>query len=472
MTHPACLPKLLSLVLLAAVQLPQSAGAEEASPRRLVPGKLAEGIACTSDPTQTYSLYLPSGYTPERRWPALLVFDPRGRSVLAAEIFQSAAEEYSWMILSSDNTRSDGPWEPNDRALKAVWPELFERWSVDPHRIYAAGFSGGAMAALALAEMTHQLAGIISVGGRIPDGLKITETSYAHFGAAGLTDFNYSEMWKLDQLLAKRGNTHRMEVFEGRHQWLPENLARLGVEWLEMEAIRRGTRPMDEALVDRLFTKEMDAARELETAGRGLEALWRYETISRTFGALRDIGEVVHKVAALEGNRTVIQEGKDRQHWDAWEKRYSSRLARGNTQILDPSTDTSLRQLLGTFGINDLKKRAAKEGYEGVVAQRILERIWTHTSFYMTRDLMAQKRYRDALTTLSVAVEIRDDSSFAWYNLACAAARAGSKNQALEALTRAIDLGFRNAAHVTQDEDLRSLHNEPRYLELIAGLDN
>jgi tetratricopeptide (TPR) repeat protein len=374
------------------------------------------------------------------------------------------------MILSSDNTRSDGPWEPNDRAMRAMWPELFERWSVDPNRIYAAGFSGGAIAALVLAEMTHQLAGIIGTGGRIPDGVKITETGYAHFGAAGLTDFNYSEMWKLDQLLAGRGNTHRMEVFEGRHQWLPEDLATLAIEWLELEAMKKGVRALDAEFVEKLYSEELAAARELEAADRGLEALWRYQTITRTFGALRDIGEVIHKVAELESNRAVIREGKDRQHWDAWESRYSTRLAKGSAQIRDLESDASLRELQATFGVNDLKKRASKDDYEGIVAQRILERIWTHTSFYMTRDLLAQKRYRDAMKTLSVAVEIRDDSSFAWYNLACAAARSGSKERALEALEKAIDLGFRDVAHISGDEDLESIRKDPRYLDLIEEL--
>jgi tetratricopeptide (TPR) repeat protein len=234
--------------------------------------------------------------------------------------------------------------------------------------------------------------------------------------------------------------------------------------------MRQGRRAADQDLMNRIYDQEVAAARGLEKAGRGLEALWRYQTISRSFGALRDIREVVHKVGELERDRAVISEGKDRQHWDAWDRRYSSRLAKGNSQILGPTANPSRRQLLGTFGINDLKKRAEKEGYQGIVAQRILERIWTHTSFYITRDLLAQKRYREALTTLSIAVEIRDDNSFTWYNLACAAARSGAKLEALEALEEAVELGYRNLRHITQDDDLRSLRKDPRYLALIASL--
>src|SRR5512143_3793124 len=80
------------------------------------PGSTVEGVVCPSDPTQTYTLYLPPKYDRSRRWPLLLVFDPRGRGTLAAELFRDSAAAYGWIIVSSDNTRSDGPWEPNARA--------------------------------------------------------------------------------------------------------------------------------------------------------------------------------------------------------------------------------------------------------------------------------------------------------------------------------------------------------------------
>src|SRR4029450_11181080 len=39
-------------------------------------GKRLPGLACPHDPAQSYALYLPSQYAPERRWPILYLFDP------------------------------------------------------------------------------------------------------------------------------------------------------------------------------------------------------------------------------------------------------------------------------------------------------------------------------------------------------------------------------------------------------------
>ena len=51
------------------------ARADEPLPR----GRVIEKIVCKSAPDQSYALYLPAAYTPEKRWPVLYALDARGR---------------------------------------------------------------------------------------------------------------------------------------------------------------------------------------------------------------------------------------------------------------------------------------------------------------------------------------------------------------------------------------------------------
>ena len=171
----------------------------EIEPLQVPIGEMVEGIACHSDPTQTYTLYLPSTYTSDLRLPVLLVFDPRGRSLLAAELFRDAAESYGWIIVSSDNTRSDATWEPNLVAIQALWPEVHSRIPADFQRIYATGFSGGVAVATLLARTTGEIAGIIGCGGLYLDN-QFDDSKLPFFSTAGNTDFNFSEMHRLDEL--------------------------------------------------------------------------------------------------------------------------------------------------------------------------------------------------------------------------------------------------------------------------------
>ncbi len=55
-----------------------------------------------------------------------------------------------------------------------------------------------------------------------------------------------------------------------------------------------------------------------------------------------------------------------------------------------------------------------------------------------------------------------------WYNYACAAAVAGHRDQAIEYLQKAADLGDNDLASMANDEDLKSLRRDPRFAALIA----
>lgn len=173
------------MVLLAAVPCVSSEG--EVQPHET--GQLIQGLQCASDPTQTYSLFLPSKYDPSRSWPVLLVFDPRGRSVVAAELFLGAAEELGWIVVSSNDTRSDTAMEPNRRAVNALWPEIHSRYPINAERVYAAGFSGTAFLALRLGAETGGLAGAILAGGRYIEE-EVAGVTFPVFGTVGTLDFN------------------------------------------------------------------------------------------------------------------------------------------------------------------------------------------------------------------------------------------------------------------------------------------
>lgn len=69
----------------------------------------------------------------------------------ALDLFRDAASRLGWIIMSSYNTRSDGPPEPNLKAINAMLRSAQESLSIDTARFYLAGFSGTAKAALQFA---------------------------------------------------------------------------------------------------------------------------------------------------------------------------------------------------------------------------------------------------------------------------------------------------------------------------------
>ncbi len=58
---------------------------------------------------------------------------------------------------------------------------------------------------------------------------------------------------------------------------------------------------------------------------------------------------------------------------------------------------------------------------------------------------------------------IHGDRPTLWYDLACARARAGKHETALDALAQAVTLGFADRALLESDPDLESVRDEPRF---------
>jgi dienelactone hydrolase len=448
-------------------------------------GELVEGVATLTDPGETYTLYLPSGYRgepaageagepPPRRWPALLVFDPRGRSRQAAELFVAGAERFGWIVLSADGTRSDGPWEPNVRAVNALLPELDRRFAVDPRRVYAAGFSGGAHVAWLLG-LGGGLAGVIGSGGRDSPEWMTAEVPFASYGAAGATDFNFAGMHAVDAHFASRGAPHRLEVFEGRHQWLPAELAAEAIGWLEVVAMAQGRRPVDRELAVELLRAETAAARALEDAGELLRAAGRYGAVVRTWTALVEdaaVAEAAARLAVLEASPAYRAAVRERQKWDSFEAAWHSRLGAALLELRGPQDPASPQRLAARWEIPRLLRLAA-DGESATArrtAQRMLETAFVQTSFYLHRDFRAEQRYRHAALVLEVAAQIRPGAPGVLYNLACAQALAGRRDKALDALRAAVDAGFADRRLLATDPDLESLRASDAYRRIAAAL--
>ena len=96
--------KFLGAVLLISVWLP-SAFAGQPSPVLPV-GQVIPEILCVADTSESYALYLPSNYSPDKRWPIIYAFDPVARGKLPVGLFKEAAEKYGYIVAGSNNSRN------------------------------------------------------------------------------------------------------------------------------------------------------------------------------------------------------------------------------------------------------------------------------------------------------------------------------------------------------------------------------
>ena len=98
-------------------------------------------VICANTPSQSYALYLPTGYSADKPSPILYVFDPAARGASAVEAVREAAEKYGYIVVASNNSRN-GPQGGASEAVNAIFQDTHQRYAIDERRLYTAGLSG------------------------------------------------------------------------------------------------------------------------------------------------------------------------------------------------------------------------------------------------------------------------------------------------------------------------------------------
>jgi len=453
-----------------ALLLAAPAFAAEAPAPNFPLGQVVEKVACPADPTETYALYLPSGYTPDRAWPILYAMDPRSRGTHVAERFRAAAEKHGYIIASSNNTLSDTTIDPNVKALQAMWTDTHARFRIDDRRVYLAGFSGTVRSACTLARgVPGSIAGIIGAGAGFPYPAPPKKGDpFVFFGTVGDKDFNWYEVMDLEPSLQAAGIAHRIEVFDGVHQWPPEPLATRALDWMELQAMKAGTRPKDAALIEALWKDAQARAGAAEAAGDRWLAWRLWSGAAEDFAGLRDaagVEEAAAKAAKLKADRAFQREVKEREARLRKDKEFLM-MAPNALSSPDPWSAVS------ALKIHDLRKKAksGRTADERLSAQRVLNTLAVQTTYYLPQKFTESKDWDRVIFFLTIGVEIDPEEPSVYYDRAAAYARKGDRKKAVADLRRAVEKGWKDLPVLEKDEAFDALRQDEAYKEFVKSL--
>ena len=440
-------------------------------------GQVVERIEALSDSSQSYALYLPSNYTPNRKWPVLYAFDPGARGRVPVERFKEAAEKYGWIVIGSNNSRN-GPWDLAVNAWNTMQIDTHKRFTIDDERMYATGFSGGARAAIRVAVGCKCLAGVVANGAGFPTDLAPSPPMhFVFFGATGVDDFNYPELKSLEEPLTKAGISHRIQTFEGRHEWPPVSVATAAVEWMELHAIKAGKRPRDDGFVNAMWQQLLNEARTLEESKKYSEAYQLYFDLAESFKGLRDVAEIETKINQLGDSREVKAAIREEQGQIRKQRELESRLnsliaGRDGGASVNPSEEGFDSANLLPKILNDLRKqsKAAEDSTQRRIARRVLDGLFVGLVEQGIGLLQTEKNYSESIKPLKLAIEVNPDRPGAYFYLAWAYAANRDKKKSLQSLNTAVEKGFSDAAMIAATKAFDSIRNDPEYQQIMARL--
>ncbi len=378
----------------------------QASPRIIM-----ERVTAPGDSSRSSAVLQPAGYSADRRWPVLFVFDPRGRAKLGLERFADAADRLGYVVVSSYDSRSDSSKDVNVQAINAMLATALNRFAIDTTRMYLAGFSGTARQIWDFAaELPANIAGVIGFGAGLP-ALSAGFTSafegresFAYFGGAGEDDFNFVETKGFADKL-KGTMAVRFAEYAGPHGWAPASISGAALEWMQSRAMLSGRIPVDSAFVTGRIAAELDSARTLERRGQLAKAAIAFQRIADDYPGWAQTREAKEGGAALASNHAV----RDYLVWRATfadaEQRQETEMQRA--LVLARIGSTSADELLRRLDVAALQRRAASgDSLVAPTARRLLSRVQVALAFYEPRDHLARGNGRLALELLAAANRI------------------------------------------------------------------
>lgn len=433
-------------------------------------GRVLEKVVCRANSGQTYALYLPSYYTPDRQWPIIYALDAGARGILPVTRFKAGAEKYGYIVAGSNNSRN-GPVGIVEEALGALAADLKLRFAIDNRQVYIAGFSGGSRVAFAAAvSINLKAAGVIACGAGLPQSMNpSTLRNVFSYGIAGIEDFNFPELRKLDDSLERLGFTHRFDIFKGGHDWPPESVCTRAIEWLEIQSMKAGLKPRESGRIDEIYSKQVSDARECE-ARQDFEEAWRlYSALAKDFAGLKEVRVFESKAAELRRSTGVIEAAK-------MEKKVGETQERLVEQIdgLFPSTSDGTEQLLQHQALIRILVRLrsdsnGKNEVERVAARRVLTQYWIRLNESFSVD-SENRKYTRAASKLELMSQIRPENPQVFYEMARTYIVAGDRKKALKALSEAAARGFKDISALEENQEFSVLRSDPAYQKMIEAV--
>jgi predicted esterase len=457
------MPRFLSILILAGAL---SLVAQTQTP---APGTVHASVAILADATNSYALYLPSAYSPTKRWPLLLVFDPFARGEVSVKLFHEAAEKYGFIVVGSNNSRN---FEDPSAAIRALWADVKERYAIDPRRIYTAGLSGGARVASTVALACRNcIAGVIANSAGLPNGATLPGPDVSDwFLVAGITDFNYPEQLHLKESFDARKVVSRFVVYDGPHNWMPKEFAERAVAWLQLRAMVKGIAPLDKEFVAQQFESRVAEAQAEQKSGDVLAAERAYREIAQDFSTIRDVKPqlaLAKSLAESEEFRKAKKNEKAALELQDEVAKKIGNLVAGINQGTDQRTDffTQLES-----AVNDVYRD--KKESSNPARKQAIERGLASAFAYAAetgQQAMLKKDFISAKSMFQAGEIIQPESAWASYLSATACAQLGEKKPALQELKKAMEKGM-TSAKALDDAAFDRMREEQGFKEIVASL--
>lgn len=434
-------------------------------------GEINRKVRCSSDKSISYSIFLPSGYTPKKKWPVIFAFEPAARVMIPLNLFKDVAEKYGYIIVCSDNVKN-GPWKELINAANGVWRDINLRFSIDSGRVIAAGFSGGSRAASIFSVITDIIpSGIIACGAGLsakPDYRSLSGSFY--YGIVGEEDFNFSEMLELADSLKKKKIKHAFDIVTGPHKWPEKSALERAIKFIRVYEMGRGIVKTERNFINSVKKELTGYADSLIKKKRYFFGINYMNYIKVLLDAFSSGFKNEIKVKQNANGKNYNRDKKLIYKYLRDEHNFIDNFKMVFSKLQSSENIKRFADVKNLLKITEIEKNSqSRKIHKRSMARRLLY-ILSVKGWRFGYDHFRKKEYDKSLLFFRIALEANPDNVNLYFYLAKTYALKGDKKSSVKFLKKILDFRKDLSGIISKDKDFSSLRSDSGFMRILEKM--
>ncbi len=435
-------------------------------------GIIIDSIPVNGSTEESFGLYLPSELKSDTASPIVFIFDPLARGRAGLIPFIEASEKYQLILVCSNNCRNMA-FETNYGIADRWFKDVFSRFSIDPARLYLAGFSGGARLASTIAVLSGQFKAVVACGAAFSGNsqhLPVSGEQFYYAGLVGNRDMNYQELIKTGKWLDQFGLPNRIFIFEDDHRWPESQYISKAFDWFYLQDIKNKVVSDDDDFLKTYLSEQLGEAQILLDQGQILDAADHYEQLIKVLADHFTLDSIYNKAEELKKTKDYKKSLKLRDQIVSHETSWTTKLVSQVTEEMNTGGNQDgfkwWHKELAKLDENYVK--SSNKDYQNM-GKRLQQMLFAFIveNFDVS---VADGNIKDATYLEQFSIEIWGNNPFVRFRLAEGFAILGEQEKAISHLGAAVDNGWENKEWILKTKAFKTLGNRPEFQLILKQL--
>jgi hypothetical protein len=409
--------------------------------------KIISNVVCKEDPTQSYTLYIPSF---NKTNAVIYFFDPHADGALPLKKYKALADEYNCILIGSNNSKNGNEWQTTENIWQTLFNDTRSRLQFNVNRIYLCGFSGGAKVAGYIALHHKEIKAVIANGAGLPDETPAGNFNFSFTAVTGKGDMNMTDLVAINNALDKTQTKHRIIFFNGKHEWAPEATMRIAFAGLQFDAMRNKLIPKNDLFINTYINSNK---KRVDSSVKENDWIQASNECTLSINMLDGLGD---ESWFNEKNNSIINNTSYKNQLQQQQQLFNieqNKKAEYNAHFQQPDMNYWGRT------INDLNQKAKASNAEAAMYQRLL--AYLSLAFYsISNQLINTNQNNDASYFVTLYKMADPTNSEAWYFSAVLDARNNNAKATNDDLLKAVANGFNDTQRMLMEPEFQSLQSQ------------